>query len=96
MGKYQSLKKNQVRELREHERGHWNVDTSSWESPNNKIHFWRMLKDNIESGRLGWVNAFLDDEAGNIVKVYCYGGMAEHVSCIIFPKIIIEVSLHYI
>jgi hypothetical protein len=80
VGKYQKLKRSQTRELRTWERGHWRVDMNTWESPNKKINFWNILKDNVEHGRLGPVNAFLDEGTGDVVKVYCHGGMAEHVS----------------
>lgn len=80
--KYQKLKKSQVRELRQWERGYWSVDTSSWVNVKAKINFWNMLKDNVMNGRLGSVNVFLDSEEGSIINIYCFGGMAEHVSCI--------------
>ncbi|RPB17643.1 hypothetical protein P167DRAFT_601452 [Morchella conica CCBAS932] len=83
VGKYQKLKRGQTRELRTWERGHWRVDMSTWESPNKKINFWNILKDNVEHGRLGPVNAFLEG-TGDVVKVYCHGGMVEHLWCALF------------
>lgn len=74
--KYQKLKKDQIRDLRMWERGYWSVDTSSWADVKSKLNFWNMLKDNVMNGRLGQVSVFLDDE---VIKVYCFGGMAEHV-----------------
>lgn len=74
--KYQRLKKDQIRDLRMWERGYWSVDTSSWADVKSKVNFWNMLKDNVMNGRLGQVSVFLDDE---VIKVYCFGGMVEHV-----------------
>ncbi|KAI5850342.1 hypothetical protein DFP73DRAFT_538992 [Morchella snyderi] len=82
VGKYQKLKRRQTRELRTWERGHWRVDMSTWESI-RKIDFWNILKDNVEHGRLGPVNAFLEG-IGDVVKVYCHGGMVEHLWCALF------------
>lgn len=84
VGKYQKLKRAQTRELRKWERGHWRVDMRAWEDPNKKVNFWNILKDNVEHGRLGPVNVFLDEETGDVVKVYCHGGMVEHLWCALF------------
>jgi hypothetical protein len=56
------------------------MDMSGWTKSEDKIHFWNALKDHVTSGRFGWVSVFLDEEkTGNVIKVYCFGGCAQHV-----------------
>lgn len=88
--KYQKLKKSQIRDLRMWERGYWNVDTSSWADVKSKVNFWNMLKDNVENGRLGQVSVFLNED---VIKVYCFGGTAEHVSRIPMMAFLADVGL---
>ncbi|CAZ79929.1 unnamed protein product [Tuber melanosporum] len=77
---YQKQKLSQSREIRELERGCWRMDMSGWTKSEDKIHFWNALKDHVTSGRFGWVSVFLDEEkTGNVIKVYCFGGCAQHV-----------------
>jgi len=77
---YQKQKVSQSREIRELERGCWEMDMSGWTKFEDKIHFWKALKDHVTSGRFGWVSVFLDEEkTGNVIKVYCFGGSAQHV-----------------
>ncbi|KAG0642644.1 hypothetical protein HOY80DRAFT_1007784 [Tuber brumale] len=77
---YQKQKLSQSREIRELERGCWRMDMSGWTKSEDKLHFWNALKDHVTSGRFGWVSVFLDEEnTGNVIKVYCFGGCAKHV-----------------
>lgn len=85
---YQKQKLSQSREIRELERGCWRMDMSGWTKSEDKIHFWNALKDHVTSGRFGWVSVFLDEEkTGNVIKVYCFGGSAQHV-CFSSPPLL--------
>jgi hypothetical protein len=70
------------RQLREHERGHWRIDTLTWDTK-RKNRFWKMLREEIVRGICGWGvwATRRDDEKvesgkscrSSVVKVYCWG-----------------------
>ncbi|KAG9678715.1 hypothetical protein KCU99_g1070, partial [Aureobasidium melanogenum] len=86
-GKYRPLPH---RDLRQSERGYWQIDTRSW-SPKIQIKFWVFLQSNIGSGVGGWgvwclreneTKADGGDDADaelGTVKVFCWGEIVGHV-----------------
>ncbi|KAI5796627.1 hypothetical protein EDC01DRAFT_629423 [Geopyxis carbonaria] len=52
----------QRRELRQWERGYWQMDLSGWGDQKKKIFFWNNVVDNVSKGRWGMVNVSLGTE----------------------------------
>ncbi|CAD0114917.1 unnamed protein product [Aureobasidium uvarum] len=85
-GKYKPFHQ---RDLRQSERGYWQIDTTSWSSK-VQIKFWIFLQSNIGSGVSGWGIWCLrettptdeDEDAGaelGTVKVFCWGEVVGHI-----------------
>jgi len=88
-----------VRNLRPLERGHWCIDTISWES-GLQHDFWSYLGEFIKAGSAGWgVSCFRSIPVGEdgviiekiskdaplgVVKIYCWGEIVGHVYLLAF------------
>ena len=70
--------KEQTRELRPSERGHWLLDCSSW-SPQLKRDAWAFLANYIGTGIAGWGVLCRRDHAFRQIKTYCWGSVVAHI-----------------
>ncbi|KAI3329154.1 hypothetical protein HD806DRAFT_481872 [Xylariaceae sp. AK1471] len=70
--------KEQTRELRPYERGHWVLDCSSWE-PRLKRDAWAFLANYIGTGIAGWGVWCKRDPDFQELKAYCWGSVAAHI-----------------
>ncbi|KAI0870742.1 hypothetical protein GGS24DRAFT_95474 [Hypoxylon argillaceum] len=70
--------KEQRRELRPYERGHWLVDCSSWE-PRLKRDAWAFLANYIGTGIAGWGVWCKRNTDFEELRVYCWGSVVVHI-----------------
>ncbi|KAI0486231.1 hypothetical protein F4859DRAFT_361746 [Xylaria cf. heliscus] len=70
--------KQQTRELRPYERGHWLLDCSSWE-PRLKRDAWAFLANYIGTGTAGWGVLCRRDRDFRELRAYCWGSVVAHI-----------------
>ncbi|KAJ2982296.1 hypothetical protein NUW58_g6474 [Xylaria curta] len=70
--------KEQTRELRPYERGHWLVDCSSW-GPRLKHDAWAFLANYVGTGIAGWGVWCKRDPDFKELRAYCWGSVAAHI-----------------
>ncbi|KAI0535734.1 hypothetical protein GGR58DRAFT_425200 [Xylaria digitata] len=70
--------KEQTRELRPYERGHWLLDCSSWQ-PWLKRNAWAFLANYIGTGIAGWGVWCKRDHDFREVRAYCWGSVVAHI-----------------
>ncbi|KAI0913749.1 hypothetical protein F4823DRAFT_576496 [Ustulina deusta] len=70
--------KEQTRELRPCERGHWLLDCSSWE-PKLKRNAWAFLANYIGTGIAGWGVWCTRDHDFREMRVYCWGSVVAEI-----------------
>ncbi|TGJ86964.1 hypothetical protein E0Z10_g1813 [Xylaria hypoxylon] len=70
--------KEQTRELRPYERGHWLLDCSSWQ-PQLKRNAWAFLANYIGTGIAGWGVCCTRDHDFQELRAYCWGSVVAHI-----------------
>ncbi|CAJ2501781.1 Uu.00g046340.m01.CDS01 [Anthostomella pinea] len=75
--------KEQKRDLRPFERGHWLLDCSSWE-PQLRRDAWAYLANYIGTGVAGWGIWCKRDPEFQWLRTYCFGGVAAHIYLLLY------------
>jgi hypothetical protein len=70
--------KEQTRQLRPYERGHWVLDCSSWE-PQLKRDTWAFLANYVGTGIAGWGVWCKRDPDFRELRAYCWGSVVAHI-----------------
>ena len=81
------------RQLREHERGYWRIDTLTWDRK-RKNRFWKMLREEIIRGLCGWGvwatrrdNEMVEigkSNGSSVIKVHCWGGIVGDIWLVLY------------
>jgi hypothetical protein len=75
--------KDQTRELRPMERGHWAVECVNWD-PGLRKRCWECLGAFVGKGLVGWGVWCVRDEEFETLKVYCWGVTVGHVYLLLY------------